>query len=91
MRGQSALDRMPSIPADAGRFFDENDLMQLDGMLDFDVDADAAAGGFSHGAGGGNGGGNAPSYHTGGTSGGNGGGYTSGAKRFVPESDNRNV
>ena len=79
MRGQSALDRMPSIPADAGRFFDENDLMQLDGMLDFDVDADAAAGGFSHGAGGGNGGGNAPSYHTGGTSGGNGGGYTSGA------------
>ncbi|EEH55269.1 uncharacterized protein MICPUCDRAFT_69288 [Micromonas pusilla CCMP1545] len=79
MRGQSALDRMPSIPADAGRFFDEKDLMQLDGMLDFDVDADAAAGGFSHGAGGGNGGGNAPSYHTGGTSGGNGGGYTSGA------------
>ena len=79
MRGQSALDRMPSIPADAGRFFDENDLMQLDGMLDFDVDADAAAGGFSHGAGGGNGGTNAPSYHTGGTSGGNGGGYTSGA------------
>ena len=46
MRGQSALDRMQSIPADAGRFFDENDLMQLDGMLDFDVDADAAAGGF---------------------------------------------
>jgi hypothetical protein len=77
MRGQSALDRMPSIPADAGRFFDENDLMQLDGMLDFDVDADGD-GGFSRGAGGGTG--TAPSHHTGGTSGGGGGGgYTSGA------------
>ena len=27
---------MPSIPADAGAFFDENDLANLDGVLDFD-------------------------------------------------------
>lgn len=30
------LGRMPSIPADAGAFFDENDLANLDGVLDFD-------------------------------------------------------
>ena len=31
------LGRMPSVPADAGAFFDENDLANLDGVLDFDV------------------------------------------------------
>ena len=30
------LGRMPSVPADAGAFFDENDLANLDGVLDFD-------------------------------------------------------
>ena len=31
------LGRMPSVPVDAGAFFDENDLANLDGVLDFDV------------------------------------------------------
>ena len=30
------LGRMPSVPADAGAFFDETDLANLDGVLDFD-------------------------------------------------------
>lgn len=35
--GAAGIARMPSFPTDA-RFFDENDLMHLDGMLDFDID-----------------------------------------------------
>lgn len=35
---------MPSVPADAGAFFDENDLANLDGVLDFDVPGGGALG-----------------------------------------------
>ena len=53
-----ALERIPSIPNDA-RFFDENDLMQLDGVLDFEVtDPDGVAPGL--GASPARGGGGAP-------------------------------
>ena len=38
------LGRMPSVPADAGAFFDENDLANLDGVLDFDVPGGGALG-----------------------------------------------